>query len=392
MVCLTGTNLTVVFVVDVSALSALDSALNSIEKEGLPPSTTELLDSMQLCSSFMSSIMNNLLDVRKIEEGKMRIRSRPFSLCHLVDDSKKMMNSSVRKGVRLMTRKELSPEREWVLGDAHRIQQVLTNVLTNAIKYTLEGSITVAVSWQDSFVVLECIDTGPGIPKSEQERLFERFVQRGGAPGTGLGLNIAKQIVNMMHGTIWFESDPTVKPGTTCRIRLPLLLSEQHEEPTKKPVDVSPIEDPLRILIVDDIKMNRTMLSRRIKKGIAPNAEVITAETGEKALEICHYNGEANESTETAAIDIIICDQFMEEAGGVLLGTDTIIALRRNKIDALIIGCSGNDLDASFYEAGADIVWGKPMPPNSEIIEQFQDGLLTKRIERISRRRLVVED
>jgi signal transduction histidine kinase/CheY-like chemotaxis protein len=345
-------------------LSALDSALRIMTDEDLPESTKELVDGMQLCSSFMSSIMNNLLDVRKIEEGKMEIRSRPVSLSSLVRDSHKMMKSSVRPGVQFFVdRKNLPKDKTWVLADEHRIQQVLTNVVTNAIKYTLEGSITLAVSWKDDLVQLECIDTGPGIPKSEQEKMFERFVQRGGAPGTGLGLNIAQQIVTMMKGTICFDSDPTVKPGTTCQILLPLKEVEQPSESLRLSVEVKPIEEPISILIMDDIKMNRVMLQRRIKKAVAPNATVVVVETGEKALELCKEQN----------FHIIICDQYMEEAGGVMVGTDVIIAMRRNKVDAFIIGCSGNDLDEAFFEAGADMVWGKPVPTNDEIIAQWRD-------------------
>ncbi len=352
-------------------MSALDSALSSINADDIPASSKELLDGMQLCSSFMSSIMNNLLDVRKIEEGKMRIRSRPLSLSKLLDDSHKMMKSGVRPGVKFSVIKEIPKGHNWVLGDAHRIQQVITNVLTNAIKYTLKGSITLTVSWQDDFVQLECIDTGPGIPKNEQERMFDRFVQRGGAPGTGLGLNIAQQIVTMMQGTICFESDPTIEPGTTCRIVLPLELCEQPEQAGPRP-SVPTIQEAINVLIVDDIKMNRTMLSHRIQKSVAPNAKITSVETGEQALEMC----------ETMEFDIIICDQYMEEAGGVMVGTDAIIAMRRNKVNAFIIGCSGNDLDDEFYDAGADIVWKKPMPSNEEIISQWRDGLLARQIEK----------
>lgn len=354
-----------------TALSALDSALSSINTDDMTASSKELLDGMQLCSSFMSSIMNNLLDVRKIEEGKMRIRSRPLSLCKVIEDTHKMMKSGVRPGVKFSIIKEIPRERNWVLGDVHRIQQVLTNVLTNAIKYTLQGSITLTVSWKDDMVQFECIDTGPGIPKSEQERMFDRFVQRGGAPGTGLGLNIAQQIVNMMQGVICFESDPTIEPGTTCRILLPLELCDQPKEQAPQP-NVPTIKEAINILIVDDIKMNRTMLSRRIQKSIAPNAIIQSVETGEQALEICQTN----------EFDIIICDQYMEEAGGVMVGTDAIIAMRRNKVNAFIIGCSGNDLDAEFYNAGADMVWRKPMPSNDEIISQWRDGLMARQIEK----------
>jgi signal transduction histidine kinase len=349
-------------------LSALDSALQTMAEERLPPSTKELIDSMQLCSSFMSSIMNNLLDVRKIEEGKMSVRTHPVKLTSLVDETRRMMMASIRPGVELLTDKQVPKGRNWVLADKHRIQQVLTNMLSNAVKYTLKGSITLTVSWKDDMVQLECIDTGPGIPKGEQAKLFERFVQRGGAPGTGLGLYIAKEIVNMMGGSICFESDPTVKPGTTCRILLPLELCEQAEEESKKPVEVKRIEEPIDILIIDDIKMNRSMLQRRIQKAIAYNASIVMAETGEEALEICKEQ----------SFDIIICDQYMEETGGVLVGTDVIIAMRRNKVNSFIIGCSGNDLHQKFFEAGADMVWGKPMPSNAAIIQQWREGLKRK--------------
>lgn len=93
--------------------------------------------------------------------------------------------------------------RNWVSGDIHRIQHVLTNVMTKAIKCTLQGPITLMASWEDELVQLECIDTGPGIPNSEQDRMFNSFVQRGGAPGTGLGLNIAPQIVTQDARNDW---------------------------------------------------------------------------------------------------------------------------------------------------------------------------------------------
>jgi CheY-like chemotaxis protein len=169
----------------------------------------------------------------------------------------------------------------------------------------------------------------------------------------------------MMKGTIEFISDPTVKPGTICRIRLPLELCEQPEEVLKVSTEVQPIEEKISVLIMDDIKINRSLLQRRIKKAIAPNATVVMVESGEGALKIC----------ETQTFDIIICDQYMEEGGGVMVGTDVIIAMRRNKVNALIIGCSGNDLDKEFFQAGADMVWGKPMPNNTETIDQWRDGL-----------------
>jgi anti-sigma regulatory factor (Ser/Thr protein kinase) len=156
----------------------------------------------------------------------------------LIDNTHKMMKSSARSGVQFLLQKDVPKEKKWVFGDDYRIQQELTNVVTNAIKYTLQGSITLQVSWTvDSLMQLECIDTGPGTPKSKQENLFEWFVHRGGAPQTGLGLNIAKEIVTIFGGTIKFESDPTVKPGTTCHILLPLELCGQQPDEEVQAMD-----------------------------------------------------------------------------------------------------------------------------------------------------------
>lgn len=351
-------------------LSAMDNALTIISDETLPTSTREILDAMQRCSTFMSGIMNNLLDVRKIEEGKMEIRSNAFSLADLVGDTHKMLLSLVKPNVQFLVDNQVPAKKNWILGDKYRLQQVLVNVTTNAIKYTQEGSITLHVSWEDDKVVLKCIDTGPGIPLGEQAKMFEKFVQRGGAPGTGLGLAISKQIVEVMGGSIQFESDPTVKPGTTCVIRLPLKICEETKKDTEAEKKIEMIEEELAILIMDDIKLNRMMLSRRIKNLIAPNSKITVVENAEKAIDIC----------ENQEFDVMICDQYMEEAGGVMVGTDFITVARRNGVESLIVGCSGNDLDQLFLDAGADIVWGKPLPKNHEIIQQWKKGLVERKL------------
>jgi PAS domain S-box-containing protein len=350
-------------------LHAIDSALQLMSQSLSAAQSTELVNSMTLCASFMSSIMNNLLDVRKMEEGKMVLIEMPLSLTELVEGVRTMLLPSVRPGVALVTHCDLV-DREWVLGDSHRIQQVLTNVITNAIKYTSSGSIVVSVSALDTIVRFECKDTGPGIPKLDQSKLFQRFVQRGGAPGTGLGLAIAKHLVDLKGGKIFFESDPTEKPGTTCIVEMPLDRCEKPEtvEVVETQYESSVIQDEISLLIIDDVRMNRKMFGRRVANGIAPNAKITEASTGEEALEICTQR----------KFDVILVDQHMEEAGGVLLGTDTVVAMRRRKIDAVIVGCSGNDIDDQFMEAGTDWVMKKPTPPNDVIAKKLRQ-LLARR-------------
>ena len=276
----------------------------------------------------------------------------------------------------------------------HRLQQIFTNVVTNAIKYTMEGRITLNFYWDKAGNgVFACKDTGPGIPPSQQKELFRRFVQRGGAPGTGLGLAIAKHLVDLAGGTIKFVSDPSVKAGTDCIVTIPFQMCEvraccwqlclgfpstlthEHLSPCDLPRSPQPSEQPkpvkitetikesLRFLIIDDITMNRAMLRRRLLKNIAPNSSVMEAVNGEEALKIC--------ASTPQEFDIIVVDQYMEEAGGVMLGTDVVMAMRRNGIKSIVIGCSGNDTEDHFMEAGCQAVWKKPMPNNQETITQL---------------------
>mmetsp|Transcript_22169 Transcript_22169/g.24686 ORF Transcript_22169/g.24686 Transcript_22169/m.24686 type:complete len:1079 (-) Transcript_22169:104-3340(-) len=359
-------------------LGAIDCALNSMP-DNLPESAMSLISGMQLCSTFMSKIMNNLLDVRKMEEGKMQLRKVPISLRKLLYNVHKMLLPSVRPGVDFRTtlkdchdndgkgkKKNINNsyyENDWILGDPHRIEQVLTNVVSNAIKYTMLGHIELSIKWEDGNVKFTVEDTGPGIPVNEQKKLFQRFIQRGGAPGTGLGLAIAKHIVDLTGGSIQFESDPTVKAGTSCIVLMNLPLCKAPETTVKKSTEL--IQEPISCLIIDDIKMNRTMLKRRFKKGIAPNCTIREAATGEEALLICGKE----------KFDVIVVDQFMEGAGGVMVGTDVIFAMRRMRIDSIIIGCSGNDIGSQFIEAGAEFVWQKPMPSNDQIIQDLRTSL-----------------
>ena len=349
-------------------LSAIDCALLSMP-DNLTLETKELVVGMKLCSTFMSSIMNNLLDVRKMEEGKLVVRCEPFSLTKLVANIHAMTLPTVKTNVELIQIVE-TENRDWVLGDIHRLEQIMYNLVSNSIKYTRVGSIAIYAGWDDANNVrLECRDTGPGIPKEEQENLFERFIQRGDAPGSGLGLAIAKKLVTLMGGSIWFDSDPTQRPGTNCIAVLPLRVCEAPMEIVDQ--SNAPIEEPIRILIVDDISMNRNMLRRRFEKCVAPNCVIQEARTGEESLTVCGEDG--------TSFDVIIMDQYMNEAGGVMVGTDAIIALRRMNVQSYIIGCSGNDLNERFYTAGANLIWKKPLPSNTEIIQQLRVALSWKK-------------
>ena len=133
------------------------------------------------------------------------------------------------------------------------------------------------------------------------------------------------------------------------------------------------IKEALRFLIIDDITMNRTMLRKRLLKNIAPNSTVQEAVNGEEALKIV-----AESEKEGKHFDVIVVDQYMEEAGGVMVGTDVVLAMRRNGVSAIIIGCSGNDIEHNFMDAGCQAVWKKPMPNNQDTIAELKRFLANR--------------
>ena len=170
--------------------------------------------------------------------------------------------------------------------------------------------------------------------------------------------------MELTGGSIRFESDPSIKAGTTCIVLMALSPCKAPQS-LSGPKKAEKITEPISVLVIDDIKMNRTMVKRRILKGIAPNAKIQEAATGEVALMICG----------TEKFDVMIVDQFMDGAGGVMVGTDVVFAMRRMRIDSVLIGCSGNDIGAQFFDAGADMVWQKPMPTNDQIIRDLRSCL-----------------
>lgn len=331
-------------------IGAIDSALATMPRDLATNAleAKELLDSIQKCTTFMSQIMNNLLDVRQMEEGQIALHPSPIDLEQLLTEVHTMLLPSVRGGVEFRCVVDMA-ERNWVVGDAYRLQQVMTNVASNAIEYTTSGSISLSLEWSgDNQVRFECRDTGPGIPEDEQANLFKRFVKRGRAPGMGLALAIAKHIVDIIGGTIRFESNPEVSPGSTCIAILPLFVTAapKIDKLSSETNGAMLILETLNVLVVDDINMNRKMVKRRFKK-IAPNCNISEACTGEEAINVCKQEN----------FDVIIMDNYMDKAGGVMVGTDAVATIRSMGIGSLIIGCSGNDLSPEFHSAGANFFW-----------------------------------
>ena len=171
-------------------------------------------------------LLNDILDLAKIEAGRMQMSLEPWSLHVLIEEIKPIAQAYPRKpGTELVWPEELSllPD---VLVDPGRLRQVLLNVLSNAIKFTKEGSVRVLVERGFGQIIIQVVDTGIGVAPEAQARLFQKFVQAEGGHsreygGTGLGLVICKHLMEMMGGSINLQSEGTGK-GTVLTLTVPI--------------------------------------------------------------------------------------------------------------------------------------------------------------------------
>lgn len=240
----------------------------------LPDDHRRILGIINRSGEHLLHLINDVLDMAKIEAGRAQLQEAPFDLEGLVRDVTDMMAIRAQeKGLTLLA-DQPSPFPRHIVGDEARLRQVLINLLGNAIKFTDQGGVAIRLQRQlneggTARLIIEVEDSGAGIPETEQARIFEPFVQlgeQGVNKGTGLGLAITRQFVNLMGGDISVCS--TVGRGSVFRLDLPLreaqvadLPHAEQAEPGRV-IGLAPDQPPCRILIVEDQRDNQVLLSR----------------------------------------------------------------------------------------------------------------------------------
>lgn len=185
-----------------------------LEKTPLSDEQKKYVGIIKSCSDGLLAVVNDILDISKIESGKLVLNRERFSIDDVVKRTFDVVDAAARK-----KKLQLSYEREFsgpdiVLGDELRLKQILVNLVGNAVKFTDDGAVSVRVSrLQSGLLRFEVRDTGPGIPESQHRLIFNRFTQADTSStrksgGTGLGLSISKELVLMMGGDIGVESAP----------------------------------------------------------------------------------------------------------------------------------------------------------------------------------------
>jgi signal transduction histidine kinase len=188
------------------------------------------VDSVGRSAQHLLELINDVLDISKIEAGKLQMLLEPIDLRLLVKDTLTSVQlQAEQKGLRLEVEME---ETAPVVTDAARVRQILLNLLSNAVKFTSEGGVRVRLRTTADTFALDVADTGPGIAPEDLERVFEEFEQthqshaRG---GTGLGLTISRRLAHLLDGTLTLES--TVGQGTTFTLSLPRRPPEPPSSP-----------------------------------------------------------------------------------------------------------------------------------------------------------------
>lgn len=254
------------------------------------------LKNMQGSSEHILKLIGNLLDLSKLENNKMPVEEvvfRPARLFQEIADN--FMPLAVAKKLRLDTKfsEELNNDYK---GDALRIRQVITNILSNAVKYTTEGNIgfSATSSTDDKQIILKIRDTGSGMTPEEQKLIFQEFTRlktHSTIEGTGLGLTITLKLIDLLGGEIRLESSPG--KGSCFIIRLPLQKAISPASPTQiappAPI-IKPGNNGLRILLVDDDPLQLAMTKGLLEnRGIYPDSTTHPCEVAGK-LESDHYD------------------------------------------------------------------------------------------------------
>ncbi len=236
------------------------------------------------------TLINDVLEMAKIEAGRVQLELAPFDLGGMVRDVTDMMQlRAEQKGLTLQL-DQASEFPRYIRGDEARLRQILVNLVGNAVKFTQTGGVTLRLSVKQNdrqHLRIEVSDTGPGISAEDLEQIFKPFVQLGeGAEqkGTGLGLTITKQFIDLMGGTISIES--TIGQGSLFRVEVPVELTglvSDHPSEHHDVVGLAPGQPAYRILIAEDQEENQLLLSR-LMANIGLESRV--AENGKQCVRI----------------------------------------------------------------------------------------------------------
>ena len=283
--------------------------------------TDEYVTNIRRSANTLLSLINDILDFSKIEAGKMEIIENEYDAKQLIQEIISVYQFRCeKKGLKFIAEVPEDLPR-YLIGDVVRAKQILNNLLSNAVKYTESGEVGFKVSYRirsdyELDIIIAVEDTGIGIRREEQSKIFQGFSRldpkkTSHIQGTGLGLNITKQLVSLMHGAVNFKSE--YEKGSVFTVVIPQKMSSSSkgtignindDVSTEKIYTANFTAPDAKILVVDDTITNLIVAKELIKK---TEIQVTTATSGEKCLELCRNNH----------YDIIFLDHRMPGMDGI---------------------------------------------------------------------------
>ena len=272
-------------------LNGITGMVQLLRDMEMPPLQREFLDNIDSSAESLLNVINDILDFSKIEAGRLDLEELPFEPCKLLNNTLRVLRLRAQaKGLQLslVCDEQLAPV---LVGDPHRLGQVLINLVNNAIKFTVGGEIVVTAGTQelDQETVRFSIsvrDPGIGMDEATQKTVFDPFTQADSSTtrkygGTGLGLAICKQLMELMRGSISVTSKPA--GGSTFTITVPLKRGVLPTVAEPAATAVTALDHPLRILVAEDQPVNQRFVSEvLLKQGHTP----ILANNGQEAVEL----------------------------------------------------------------------------------------------------------
>ena len=338
-------------------MNAVVSAVNLLKATPLDATQTAHLAMLNNASKVLLGLLNDVLDLSKIEAGKMGFERADVDVRVSLDTLGDMFRPQLReKRLRLNT--HIAPDIALsISSDPLRLQQILFNLLSNAVKFTERGDITIHVRRAGDNLLFEVADQGIGIAPEHQERIFSSFEQAEAAitrryGGTGLGLAISRQLARLMGGDIAVAS--TLGEGSRFTLSLPYEPAGAAAVAASAPMpaNAESTEAPLHVLIVDDHEVNRRIVSLFIQPQGWTHS---MAETGAEALDLCR----------SQRFDVILMDMQMPVMDGIS-ATRLIRAEPGPNQTTPIVALTANALDFHVHawaEVGVHDVLTKPIDP-----------------------------
>jgi len=301
--------------------------------------------------SRLQSLINNVLDISKIEAGSVEVNIKPFVLNHLLKDIENLLKSKAKeKHLTLSILLDLEDEDSLILSDSEKLNQIIINLINNAIKFTSKGEVILSYSIEKNNIRFAVKDTGLGLSPENQKLVFNRFYQtdlskKRGFEGAGLGLAITKDLVELLKGEIGVNSEENI--GTEFWFRIPYQKGSSTNVRVNIKDNLELFYKTIHILIAEDDDANYLYLEALLSKY---NVKLSRAVNGDEAIDYCENNN----------VDLVLMDINMPKTDG--LEATKIIKELKSNLPIIVQSASAFEGDKkAAFDAGCDAFISKPI-------------------------------